>query len=74
MTAQGFAAKTFRMDVLATAKAAELVDVSVQTFHRLAAKHGIKPSLKAEGQTGAMFWLRSDVERLRDKLAAERAS
>ena len=62
------------MEVLATAKAAEQLGVNVQRFHRLVAKYGIKPILRAEGQTGAMFWLASDVEQIREELIADRAS
>lgn len=40
----------------------------MQKFHREAGKHGITPALKAEGQTGAMFWLAADVDRLGDEL------
>jgi hypothetical protein len=61
------------MEVLATAKAAEKLGVNVQRFHRLVAKYGVTPILRAEGQTGAMFWLDSDVERIADELAAEQA-
>jgi hypothetical protein len=62
------------MEVLPTAKAAALLGVNVQRFHRLVAKYGITPTLKAEGQTGAMFWRRSDVERLADEMRRELAA
>ena len=51
------------MDVLATAKAAEQLGVNVQRFHRLVAKHGIKPVLEgARDRPGPMFWLAADIE------------
>jgi hypothetical protein len=74
LDACGGGCKTFRIEVLSTAKAAERLGMNVQKFHRLAARYGITPALKAEGQTGAMFWLDSDVERLRAELAEAEAS
>jgi hypothetical protein len=58
------------MEVLSTAKAAERLEVDVQRFHRLVAKHDLKPIFRAEGKTGAMFWSESDVDRLAAELAA----
>lgn len=41
-----------------------MLGVNVQKFHRLVAKHGLKPAVEVPGKRGAKFWRRRDVEAL----------
>ena len=64
-----------RLDEITTREAAEILGYKdVGSIARWAQIGRLKPSRKLPGKTGAYLFRRHDVERLRDELAAERAS
>lgn len=60
-------------DLIGTAEAAVVADVSVPTIKRLAKSGTIPHAVKMPGGTGAYLFNRSDVERYRDERAAAAA-
>lgn len=62
------------METLTTAEAAAQLNVNVQKFFRLAAKHDVLPTFEAPGKRGAKFWNPRDVERIAARKAAEAAA
>jgi DNA-binding transcriptional MerR regulator len=53
-------------DLVTAAEAAEILGVHVATLHRLTRSGALSTAMKAPGLRGARFFLRSDVEALRD--------
>lgn len=51
-----------------TAEAAERLQVSVRTIHRLVARGELTPVAKLPGSTGAYLFARADITALADKL------
>ena len=41
-----------------------MLGVNVQKFFRLAAKHGVFPTMEAPGLRGAKFWNPRDIDRV----------
>jgi hypothetical protein len=56
------------MKSLTSREAADLLEVRVQRWHRLAAEHNLTPERELPGIRGAKFWRRRDVERVRKAL------
>jgi hypothetical protein len=62
------------VDILTSRKAADRLGVNVQKFHRLVARHNIKPVGEVPGIRGAKFWHALDIDRLAANTEAERAA
>lgn len=58
------------MGLIATREAAQRAGISVQAWHRLMDRLGIKPAAKVPGVTGAKMWSPEDVRSGIDALAA----
>lgn len=48
-------------EMMTSKEAADKLGVSVQTWHRLVARHHLTPVMELPGLRGAKFWASSDV-------------
>lgn len=63
------------MESLTSRKAADLLGVNAQKFHRLVAAYDVHPVFEADGIRGVKLWNPRDIESLGQRIAdAERAA
>jgi excisionase family DNA binding protein len=58
-------------DLIGSAEACKVLDIHPATLGRWVTQGRLTPAHKLPGRNGAYLFTRSDVERLRDELAAE---
>lgn len=56
---------TYNPELVSTAQAAELLDVTVPTVTRWVADNRLKPVFKGDGLRGAFVFTKSEIERFR---------